>query len=254
MATDCRQLVEAYVKWLGDNTRVTEISGVSEITTPFLDRHNDHLQIYVRRDGGRLLLTDDAYVITDLRLAGLSLDTPRRKEMLNGILLGFGVSLEGDELVTTARPDEFPQKKHALLQAMLAVDDLFATATPTVVSLFLEDIARFLDASEIRHLTRVQFTGKSHFVHKFDFAIPASREAPERLLQAVNRPSKESATSVIFAWTDVRQVKDEAARMYAFLNDTEREVPSDITDALREYDVVPVPWSQRSTCQGELAA
>jgi hypothetical protein len=29
-----------------------------EITTPYLDRHNDYTQIYVRRDNGAFMLTD----------------------------------------------------------------------------------------------------------------------------------------------------------------------------------------------------
>ena len=70
MATDCKTLVEAYLAWLRDRISVAEIDGVCEITTPFLDRHNDQLQIYVEREGDRLRLTDDGYVIGDLQSSG----------------------------------------------------------------------------------------------------------------------------------------------------------------------------------------
>lgn len=254
MVSQCQKLVEAYLRWLRTNISVAEINGVCEITTPFLDRHNDHLQIYVRRAEDKLELTDDAYVISDLKLCGCSLDTPKRKELLNSIAGGFGVAIVGDEITATAQVKDFPRKKHAIIQAMLAISDLFATASARVASLFLEDVTRFLDLSDVRYTPAVQFTGKSGFAHKFDFAIPRSPRAPERLVRAVNRPTKDNATSAIFSWTDIRESRDESTKMYAFLNDAEQTASPDIIDALRSYEIVPVPWSERQEHTAELAA
>jgi hypothetical protein len=38
------------------------------------------------------------------------------------------------------------------------------------------------------------------------------------------------------------------------LNDAEQAVPQGVLDALRNYDVKPVPWSQRQSVLEELAA
>jgi len=35
-----------------------------EITTPFLDNHNDHIQIYIKKSDSRLILTDNGQTIT----------------------------------------------------------------------------------------------------------------------------------------------------------------------------------------------
>ena len=254
MTQNCDKLVDAYLRWLRKNTSVTEIDGICEITTPFLDRHNDHLQIYVRRDNGTLVLTDDAYILNDLQLSGCNVDTPHRKQLLGSILAGFGVTRAGDELVARAQTSDFAQKKHALLQAMLAVNDLFATASTRVVSLFLEDVAQFLETQDVRFTEAVQFTGKSGFMHKFDFAIPASKSAPERLLRAINQPSKDAATSTIFSWTDIKDLRKVKARMYAVLNDSDRSVSTEVIEALRSYEIQPILWSHRLDYAPELAA
>jgi hypothetical protein len=118
-------LVDAYFDWLRQKTSIENINGVCEITAPFLDRHNDQLQIYVKKTDRGLILTDDGYITTDLRLSGCEFTTEKRRQMLHSILDGFGVRLEGDELIVEATLDSFPQKKHNLVQAMLAVNDLF---------------------------------------------------------------------------------------------------------------------------------
>ncbi len=160
----------------------------------------------------------------------------------------------GDELTTVAHNGDFPQRKHALIQAMLAVGDLFATAKPHVQSLFLEDVAAFLDEIQARYVPSVQFVGKSGFQHKYDFVIPKSASAPERLVRAINSPDKQAAELAIFAWTDTRTVRDDAAKMYAMLNDSESRISGEVADALKQYDIVPVTWSKRQGIATALAA
>ena len=196
----CKDLVEAYVEWLRSKMSFREIEGVCEITTPFVDRHNDHLQIYVKKEpSGGLTLTDDGYTIKDLCLSGCELNTEKRDEVLKSLLNGFGVKLQGDELIVHATGNNFPQRKHNLLQAIISINDLFVLAAPTVASFFQEDVERYLRASEIRFTPSVKFTGKSGFDHHFEFVIPASKQKPERVLSAINRPDRQKVTFLIFA-------------------------------------------------------
>ncbi|MCH8150836.1 MAG: DUF1828 domain-containing protein [Planctomycetes bacterium] len=250
----CQELVEAYIEWLRSRISVAEIRGVCEITTPFLDRHNDYLQIYVKRSNGNLVLTDDGYTIRDLALSGCDVSSPWRKQLLTTILNGFGVRLNDDELRVEARTDTFPQKKHALLQAMLAVNDMFMTATEHVVSLFFEDVEQFLVDHGVRYTPRVQFSGKSGFVHNFDFVIPASQVKPERILRAINRPERTNVTALLFAWNDTKEIRSPNSMAYAMLNDSEKPLSSDVIVALRQYGIIGVTWSGREEFASELAA
>ena len=91
-----------------------------EITTPYLDRHSDYLQIYTKQENGRYLLSDDGYIIQDLIQSGCKLDSKKRKDLLQITLNGFGVQLKDNVLTVYATPSNFALQKHNLIQAMLA--------------------------------------------------------------------------------------------------------------------------------------
>jgi Domain of unknown function DUF1829/Domain of unknown function DUF1828 len=254
MIGEVQRLLDQYVSWLKDKTVLREMRDWVEITTPYLDRHNDYLQIYARRDNGNLVLTDDGYTVGDLRVCGCNLDSPRRQQLLGMTLAGFGVNIRGDALEVHASRENFALRKHNLVQAMLAVNDLFYLASPVITSLFYEDVLAWLELHQIRYTPRVKFTGKSGYDHLFDFVIPKSQSKPERILRAINRPNRDTAEAMVFSWIDTREVRPPESRAYAILNDTEREVPSAAFDALRSYDVTAVLWSKREDTTDDLAA
>jgi hypothetical protein len=251
---EIEKLLKDYREWLKDKTTFRQVNGSwVEITTPYLDRHNDALQIYARRENGGFVLTDDSYTIHDLESSGCKLDTQKRKDLLRMTLDGFGVKLNSEAIEVQATPENFPLRKHNLVQAMLAVNDLFYLSKPIVESLFYEDVVTWLDANDIRYTPSVKFTGISGYDQHFDFAIPKSRKQPERIVQAINRPTRESALSFINAWSDTRQVRTPESKAYAFLND-EQSVSGAVIDALRNYDIRPVLWTERVEVVTELAA
>lgn len=252
--SEIETLLEAYWDWLRDKTTVREIEGWAEITTPFLDRHNDYLQIYARRENGAYVLTDDGYTVGDLEQSGCTLDTPKRQGLLRATLNGFGVQSNGKAIEVHATPQNFALKKHNLVQAMLAVNDLFYLASPVVESFFYEDVAAWLDTEMVRYTPQVKFTGVSGFDHLFDFVIPKSAEQPERVVRTINRPDRQAAQTVAFAWIDTKDIRTNDSRAYAILNDGGRRVPEAVLDALTSYGVQPVPWSRREEASVELAA
>ena len=255
MIDDVRDLMNRYADWVRDKSVLRQVNDQHvEITTPYLDRHNDYLQLYVRRFNGGYLLTDGGEVIEDLRSSGCELDTKRRQQLLKATLNGFGVQQDGDALQVHASVANFAMRKHNLLQAMLAVNDMFVLAAPTVASVFLEDVAAWMTLRDIRYTPRVKFTGKSGYDHFFDFVIPSSRRKPERLIRAISRPNRDTAEAVAFSWIDTREIRAENSRCLAILNDENASPTSPVTDALRSYDITPVLWSDREEFVEELAA
>jgi hypothetical protein len=247
-------LVARYHAWLRDRTAVRQLRQWTEITTPFLDRHNDCIQIYARKEDGGFLLTDDAHTLTDLEISGCSLESPKRQEMLRVTLNGFGIRLVDRALEVHATAETFALRKHNLVQAILAVNDLFYLASPTVKSLFLEDVTAWLDEHGVRFLPKVKIPGLSGFDHVFDFAIPRSPARPERLAKAITKPDRDSALSFAFAWTDIRGTRAPEAMAYAIINDNERPIAATVIDALIAYGIKPMPWSQRASFERDLAA
>lgn len=253
MIEEIQGLIDKYLSWLKEKTVLREINDWVEVTTPYLDRHNDYLQIYAKKDNGNFLLTDDGFILEDLKLSGCKLESPKRQALLKTTLNGFGVQLKDDRLEIRASPDNFSLRKHNLLQAMLAINDLFYLAEPLVSSLFFEDVVAWLDLRYIRYTPQAKFTGKSGYDHLFDFVVPKSKKYPERLLQTITRPSRETAQVLAFAWIDTKEVRASDSKAYAIINDTEHPVSAPVLDALISYEVKPVLWSKREEAVGELA-
>jgi hypothetical protein len=254
MIQDIQGMVDAYHAWLKDKSTLRQIDDWVEITTPYLDRHNDYVQIYAKRSNGGFTLTDDGYTLEDLEQTGCKLDSRKRQDLLKMTLNGFGVQLQGSALQVHAGPESFAVRKHNLVQAILAVNDMFYLAVPMVTSLFYEDVVAWLDLHEVRYTPKVKFTGKTGYDHLFDFVIPKSRKQPERIVQTMNRPNRNTAQAVVLSWIDTKEVRSSESRAYVLLNDADQRVPQAVVDALQSYNVRPVSWSERENVREELAA
>ena len=254
MIEEVQELMDQYWSWLRDQTSLRTVDGWVEVTTPYLDRHNDHLQIYARRHDGGWELTDDGYVIDDLEQSGCKIDSPKRKAMLSSTLAGFGVRSDSGRLFVQASPTEFALRKHNLVQAMLSVGDLFYLSAPSVASFFYEDVVAWLDEIEVRYTPNPRFSGKSGYVHRFDFVIPKSKRQPERVLSTISRPGRDTAQVVAFSWIDTKDVRPADSRAYAILNDSERQVADNVVNAVRSYGISPMLWSEREKTREDLAA
>jgi hypothetical protein len=255
MIEEIQKLIDEYQKWLKSKVTLRQIEDWVEITTPYLDRHNDYLQIYVKHQNGGYLLTDDGYIINDLISCGCEITTEKRQRLLNVTLGGFGVRLvNSNELQILTDEKRFALDKHNLIQAMLSVNDLFYMAGPLVRSLFYEDVEAWLDQNEIRYTPRIKFTGKSGYDHNFDFVIAKSRKQPERILKVISKPTRDTAQSLAFSWFDTKEFRAPDSKAYACLNDEDEAISDGVIVALRNYEIVSIVWSKRENYQEELIA
>lgn len=247
-------LIDSYYKWLRDKTILKEEKDVVEITTPYLNAHNDYIQIYMTKKDDKYILSDNEETISELEMYGCPLDSGKRSKILKSILQGFGVSLNGKAIQATATQDDFPMKKHCLLQAILSVSDMFFLAAPYIKSIFLEDVQGWLDECDIRFSPNIIIKGLSGFDRKFDFVIPKSKKAPERLLKAINNPTKNAADLFIMDWLDTKDSRSDGSSAFVFVNDTEKTIAPAIPQALKNYGIACCPWSERDSVKAQLVA
>ncbi|MBF0345696.1 MAG: DUF1829 domain-containing protein [Nitrospirae bacterium] len=249
-----QELIDQYSKWIRDETILKDVgNNWIQITTPHIDRHNDYLQIYITKQNENYLLTDDGYIINDLLNSGCNLESTRRQELLNITLAGFGVTKNGDALEINATYDNFSIRKHNLVQAMLSLNDMFYLASSITTNLFLEDVESWLEHADIRFTPRVKFEGKSRYGHVFDFVIPKSKLAPERIIQTFNKPSRDTAETFVFKWLDTKGVRFVESQAYAVLNDQHNPVSDSVVNALKNYQIKPVSWHNIESVKQELA-
>lgn len=73
-------MIDSYANWIKERITFEKVNEYYEITTPYLDRFDDFLQIYVKQlKDGTIYMTDDGYIIGNLLSCGLSL----RKILIN---------------------------------------------------------------------------------------------------------------------------------------------------------------------------
>lgn len=239
--------IEGYLNWLRQSMSARVLPGTDyiEITTPFMDRHNDYTEIFIKPvDGNRYLATDGGAVLNDLELSGVNINTTKRKELFQQILNGFGVKENNGELTVTFTKEEAPRAKNNLLQAMLAVDDMFFLSDASVKGLFLEDVRKFIEKENIISIEDIQITGKSGLNQRFDFALPKVNSNPERYVKLINKLESRSVPNIIFSWTDIANTRREKPELIAFINDR-NGMPLKLVNALQSYGVHVVGWEDR---------
>ncbi len=243
-------LMDEYFQFLREKTQITHLPSNEwvQISTPFLDAFNDTIDIYVKKSNGTLLLSDDGQTLRNLELNGVSISrSPKRRQMLDRILLNYGVTLRGKELTTEGNEKSFPQKKLNLLSAIHEANDLFVLARPTVGSLFREDVGNFLDEQDLIYTPFFISRGATGLEFTFDFQIAHRRV--EVLIKAFNSVNKYNLPHFLFAWEDVRGVRERQTRKsvvgLAFINDSEREVKGEFLEALQHRQAEYILWSQR---------
>ncbi len=238
--------IEAYIKWFREGILFNETNGYTEITTPFLDNHNDMIQIYVKQEGNSIILSDDGWTIRDLKLNGCDLKSPKRKAILEGIVNRLGVKVKGDELILETGMSTFPQKKHALIQAIISVSDMMMVSGYRVANLFMDDVYNYLRDNKVWASRDIQLTGKSGLIHKFDIIIPSTSAKPETIIQTVNNPDKNSVQLTLFGWSDTKALREVESRLFVFLNDQYKPVPTSLRNAFDEYEIDTFTWTDRN--------
>ena len=255
MIREMESMLERYWAWLKDRTSLRELDKWIEITTPYLDRRNDCIQIYARRVEHGYILTDDSYVLEDLEQSGCAIESARYRALIETTLNGFGIRMNGKALEVEASAASFAVRKHNLLQAMLAVEDVTYLATPSAQEQppFHDDVVAWLDGLEVRYTPNVNLAGRSGYSHRFEFVIPKSRARPERVLRAFNRPNRTAAQTMAFSWIDTKKARSAGSTAYAILNDSDRAPADEVLLAMRSYEIKPIRWSERERVLEELA-
>ena len=216
-----------------------------QITSPFLDRFNDYLQVYAKIDkNNEILLTDDSYIINNLQDSGIDITSPKRKQLLDSFLRKYRINLEDKSLSIKSSIEEFPQKILFLMQAMINIDDMFMLSQNRVASLFLDDIKGFFDKNEIFYTENVNFLGKSGFFYSYEYLLQRTKEKPERLCKVINNPNKQNLQNTLFMWNDTKETRNKDAQLIVFLND-ENKIDSGVIEGFKNYEVNTILWSEK---------
>ncbi len=261
--TEINSLISKYYTWLQEETKWRAFDEHIEITAPYLDRNNDYIQIYLQEIEKGYILTDDGATIEGLEMEGCSLDTGKRNNLMKSTLAGHGVDREDNSLVVSATEENFPLKKHSLIQSILAINDIFYLAQPHTSESsispksFSNNVENWFETLQIHYERKTGLPGRSGYERKFDFVILESDSAPKKFVSTVANPTRDAADSLIIKWMDTSENREKEAKAYAVINDDESGSESkflDALNALKNYEIGTIPWTQRDSHGGDLAA
>ena len=247
-------LMDKYYSFLKEKTIITSnnISDWVEISTPFTGLFNDTLDIYVKKEGNKIILSDDGNTLRDLELSGFEVTrSPKRKEILESILLNYGIKRNNDELITEATDKEFPQKKLNLIAAISEASDMYYLARHTVASVFKEDVKEYLDEQELIYTPYFISKGSTGLEFTFDFQI--AYKNTEIVIKSFNSVNKMNLPHFLFTWDDIKKVREQQTKKeiiaLAVINDLDREISDDYITALSSRGAQHILWSERHTPQ-----
>lgn len=243
--------MDQYHRWVKSKTLTLpeEQDEWALISTPFMGLFNDTLEIYAKRDDdGQIILSDDGKSLNNLDLVGVSISrSTARREMVENLLVGYGVTMQGNEIVTKATDSNFPQKKHDLLQAMLELNNFYVLSKPTVSKVFKDDVREYLEEQKVVYTPQFISRGAVGIEFVFDFHI-AYREQ-EIIIRSFNGMNRVYLSSFLFAWKDVKKHREQLTRKQvvglAIINDEDKPVPEEYIHALGKEKTDHMLWSGR---------
>lgn len=242
--------ISEYYSWLRDNTviREDETSGWFAVSTPFVGQFNDNIEIFIKREGQDILLSDDGETLANLSLSGVDVSkSAKRKMFLDKVLLNYGVSLDAGELTTKANSFDFAQRKHSLISAIMEISDMDVLAKDNVTSLFYEDVKSYMEENEVLFTPDFIVRGKSGLDFTFDFQI-AGKES-ELVVRTFPSMKQNNVENFLFGLNDVRQVRATTSgkrlNSLAIVNDIETAPQERLLEALKQYDTSILLWSGR---------
>jgi len=245
-------LMDDYYAFLKQKTLVAtnNASGWVEISTPFIGSFNDTVDIFAKKEGNKIILSDDGNTLRDLRLSGLEISrSSKRKKILDSILINYGVRINNAELTTEATERDFPQKKLNLISAISETTDMYYLAKHTVASVFREDVKSHLDEQDLIYTPYFISKGSTGLEFTFDFQI-AYRNT-EIVIKSFNLINKMNLPQFLFTWDDIKKVREQQTQKeiigLAVINDIDREVSDEYLSALDSKGAKYICWSQRHT-------
>lgn len=241
--------VDSYYGWLRSKTHISAEGndGWNLISTPFLGLFNDTLEIYAKKQGDNIILSDDGKTLRDLKLMGVSFSHKIRREILEKVLLNYEITEKEDELIVQTQEAGFPQRKHDLLQAMLEIGDLHVLAKHTVAKVFKEDVRVYLDEQEIVYTPQFISRGSIGIEFTFDFQVAYRKK--EIVLKCFNSINRISLSSFLFMWGDICQTRQKLTGKevlgLAFVNDENAKNRTEFLKALESGGADYIEWQDR---------
>lgn len=242
------ELISLCLEWLREGFAVQDLGGAYEVTTPFLDRRNDHIQIYVRKQNDGFIISDEGNTVSEMEESGFNLNLDSKNKLLIHTIHGYGVNQDNKVLRLEAEQSNLGQRMNFMIQAIMALNNIMpvpAVPVKSLMSSFRRRVIGALSAQGFQHQSKVPALGISGYKHEME-TITRLNEPPTTLFfKEFYSPDRRSVSRFLFKLNDIKDSDPRIKKSAAVLNDEEKQVNSRELEALDQYGVVTAHWSQR---------
>ena len=149
--------------------------------------------------------------------------------------------------MTETSEQNFSQKKHNFISAIMELNDLYVLSKSNVASIFKEDVRTYLDEKNIIYTPDYISKGSTGLEFMFDFQIAGKNS--ELILKSFNTINKQSLSSFLFSWDDIKPIREKVSKKkvtaIAIINDEEKHIKEEFLDALIAKKANYIIWSER---------
>ncbi|TXD51271.1 MULTISPECIES: DUF1829 domain-containing protein [unclassified Polaribacter] len=149
--------------------------------------------------------------MTNLELQGLPIQgSKKRRNLLDTILLNYGVKRTNEELIIESNLANFSQAKHNFLSAIIEINYLYVLSKHNIASIFKEDVRNYLHSKDIIFTPEFISKGTTGLEFNFDFQI--AKKHSEIVIKSFNTINKSNLPSFLFAWDDIKPVSEKTTK------------------------------------------
>jgi hypothetical protein len=235
-------IINDYIKWIKDNTFIKKLDGEEvKIISPFLDSHNDYINLYAKRiTEDTIRLSDGGILFFDLESYGIKL-TEKKKELFDRTLESYSIRFDADskEIYVVAENASVGKAKHRLIQCLLAINDFFNYTERNISELFFYEVYNAFLESNVQFTPEITISGKSGYQHRFEFAIGITKNKPQRLISLIPNPNrKQRAEACIFAFLDLQRTERKFTGAVIYKG----KASDNFINAFKNYDFKVYSW------------
>lgn len=121
-----------YVSWLKQHLYIERTSKDEwvAILSPFLDCDNDGLTVYAKKEGDKITLSDDGYILSDLQAIHEESPLKNIKRHMRAVHVveSYGVTVMDGEMILVTDVANYPHALHMFYRAMMCASDLSAAS------------------------------------------------------------------------------------------------------------------------------
>ncbi len=242
MTNMIESLLSRYWDWVQGQTSVRDLGGTYEITTPYLNRFNDFVQVYAKMiKPSRILVTDGGETMEEFGLSEYSNTTRRWTPIIQEILNGFSIKMNEQDrsLNTEGSIQDFPLATHNLIQAILAINDvgyMSGSGRSTIQSAFRKQVDHELASFDWEVKSNPKFQGGSGVPRKFHFMVKS--EKIPTVIQCFGSIDKQRADAFVLSFLDVQKKQsDGQMKCSALIKDDDEESLETPLAIMRSFDI-----------------